>query len=116
MFRLAFNSNLVANNYTLSLEELDPDTVRNDHAFPKSFRVTFFMDEIDVDCNSIELEKQKTGYKIIEDSIEYRKSNVKDNIHTQVNLFGDPDFDDRDEIMVFDPNNEEASELSGEEA
>lgn len=115
MFRLAFNSNAVPNNYSLSLDELDPDTVRNDSAFPKYFKVTFFLDEIDVDCNSIELEEQKKGYSIIEGSLEYRKNNVKDNLHAQVNLFGDPDFDDRDEVMVFDPNNNEASELSGEE-
>lgn len=117
MFRLAFNSNQVDTKFTFDLKELDPDTIVTDPAF-KDLRVTFFLEELEDLSNSSELTKQVEGYKTIEASLQYHTEKVKPTIESQlniVNVFGDPDFDDRDEMMIVNKDQEEHSEMSGEE-
>lgn len=114
MFRLAFNSNEVENIFTFQLEELDPDNIVKDPAF-KGLKVSFYLEDIEEPTNSSELEKQKLGYKTIKRSLKYRQNQLKSAFDMQLNVFGDPDFDDRDELMIVNKDNIEVSEMSGEE-
>ena len=114
MFRLAFNSNEVNNVFTFELKDLDPDTIVNDPAYA-GLRVTFYLEDIEEDFNSSELDQQIRGYKVIENSLAYRSKQNMNPLSTQINVFGDPDFDDRDEMMIVNKDNMEVSEMSGEE-
>ncbi len=117
MFRLAFNSSIVKNNkLRFELGQLDPDKIRDDPAFPKRFSVELYFQDME-DPSSDELERQKHDFKQIEECLKYRVSAVRDKDEAAVHkvVFGDEDFDDRDEVMIVDTPIEEGSDESLEE-
>lgn len=117
MFRLAFNSSTVkSNKLRFELGQLDPDKIRDDPAFPKRFCVDLYFQDME-DPSSDELAKQKNDFKLIDDCLKYRAAHVQDKNESAVDrvVFGDEDFDDRDEIMIVDTPIEEGSDESLEE-
>lgn len=114
MFRLAFNSNkekpseMVFDRYML-----DPDTLVKDPAFPENFRVKLVMENVpEEESSKEEMKEQREGRDKIMNILRQREKESLTVLDTQNLVFGDPDFDDRDEMMVvnFDVSGQSGSE------
>jgi phosphatidylinositol-3,4,5-trisphosphate 3-phosphatase/dual-specificity protein phosphatase PTEN len=117
MFRLALNTNTVVDSQAeFTLDMLDPDILSKNPAYPRNFKVILFFEDLEAGENSHEQERQLEGAKMIESVLKYREAKVVGFLQMHLNVFGDPDFDDREEVMIVDKHEEEGSDLSGDEA
>ena len=91
---------------------LDPDKTVKRAQFPEGFRVVLLFDQQEVDPTSEEGKAQLQGIESIKKIVSDRASEKISPIDTQILAFGDPDFDDRDEMMVSHPGDSDASDLS----
>jgi len=117
MFRMAFNSNYIKSpEVTFEKTMLDPDTVVNDKAFPPNFKVKIVMQEVSAAVfNQEELKLQREGR---DDMIRILREWEAENItptDTQTLIFGDPDFDDREEMMVINFDDQMPADTSDNE-
>lgn len=101
MFRLAFNTHLLdTNEVVLKKDMLDPDKTKHKAQFPPTFKITLFFDHKELDPTTEESIQQLKGIEVIKQVLIKRKNENISELDTQVLAFGDPDFDDRDEVMV----------------
>lgn len=121
MFRMAFNS-----SYFKELQQdfdktmLDPDILVKDPMFPQNFRVRILLQEIDQKTTkSNEFREQEKGKQEIISILQRREKEMIDEFNTQILVFGDPDFDDRDEMQVVNmdegPNHSDPEDGEGED-
>lgn len=111
---MAFNTNNFKKSpVVFTLKELDPDVLQKDPAFPNDFKVKVFWTEAEAgNINLEEMKAQKTGKDLIIKVLQSReKENIQDS-QTQKLMFGDPDFDDRDEILAINLDGFEHSDVS----
>jgi hypothetical protein len=114
MMRLAFNSNKEkSSEMVFDKFMLDPDTLIKDPAFPENFRVKIVMENVpEEEASKDEMHDQREGRDKILNILRIREKESLTVLDTQNLMFGDPDFDDRDEMMVvnFDVSGQSASE------
>lgn len=117
MFRISFNSNTIKGSQLIfTLDMLDPDVTKKNPNFPKDFKMTLFLEDLEVDMKNEEFKHQLDGFKVIEDCVKYHEKQPKSPLDVQMNVFSDPDFDDRDETMIEDVKDDEESDISIDEA
>ena len=119
MFRLAFNSNFEKNKeIVFNRYMVDPDTVAKDfNTFPDSFSVRLILEDMSPELVDLagreELKEQQKGADTIIKILEKREAENLTVLDTQNLVFGDPDFDDRDEMMVV--NMEAAGQIPSDD-
>lgn len=113
MFRLAFNTHLVyKNKLVFEKNMMDPDKTIKKIQFPEKFKVVLLFDTTEVDPSSEEGAAQLEGLEVIKNIVAEREEEEISELDSQVLTFGDPDFDDRDEMMVNHPGDSDASDHS----
>lgn len=113
MFRMAFNTHLLySSKVVFDKKMLDPDTVVKKAYFPEGFKIVLTFEDLPMDPENEECKAQLEGIDLIKRIVADRhKENLTD-LDAQILTFGDPDFDDRDEMMVNQPGDEDESEAS----
>lgn len=102
MFRLAFHSSCFKEQYKdFPKHMLDPDTLIKDPAFPENFKVRVVLEDVDPKhASQEEINFQLNGRDKVLRILREREEQCLTELETQKLVFGDPDFDDRDEMQV----------------
>jgi hypothetical protein len=102
MFRIAFHSSCFKELYQdFPKHMLDPDTLIKDPAFPANFKVRIVLEEVDLKyASQEEINEQLNGRDRVLRILREREEQGLSELDTQKLVFGDPDFDDRDEMQV----------------
>ncbi len=102
MFRMAFHSSQFKELHKdFPKHMLDPDTLVKDPAFPENFKVRIVLEDVDPKhASQEELNFQLNGRDKILRILKDREDQNLSELETQKLVFGDPDFDDRDEMQV----------------
>ncbi len=114
---MAFNSNNFKTlEFDYEITELDPDTIVKSGLFPSNFKVRIVMEEVPASqASQEELKLQRQGRDTILEILKLREADAITSSDTQTLVFGDPDFDDRDEAMVVGLDQKPQSDSSENE-
>lgn len=102
MLRIAFHSGYfkeLIKDFPKTM--LDPDTLVKDPAFPENFKIRIVLEEVDPKhASQEEINLQLNGRDKVIKILKEREDQGLTELETQKLVFGDPDFDDRDEMQV----------------
>lgn len=117
MLRLAFNSNFFTENEVdYAVEQLDPDTLKKNACYPRGFKVRVRLENCGEGLGAAEeLKEQQAGRDTIAHILEQREREDWEEEYTKELVFGEGDFDDREEMMVANLQDNNPSDASDQE-
>lgn len=118
MFRVAFNTHFLppkADKLELRKFQLDPDKVRKKTNLPHDFKLVILFEDIDLGDPSVHddaVKEELKGLERIREICGKRNKQELTEQNMQLIVFGDPDFDDREETMIVHPDESDEDQVS----
>ena len=108
MFRIAFSTHRIDSNIVVYEKDmLDPDKIVRKTNFPEKFKIVLAFEDLEIEEMGNEGKAQVEGLDYIKDIVRAREKEGGSDYDAQILVFGDPAFDDRMEMMVNHPGEDE---------